>query len=155
MEADQPEGTEYRKNIYKDILTSGSHGMQLSDAGFYSNPLPDALDTCACVYCDVQLDGWSKDDDPESVVVSLGLLFDWLMPKTRVFPVSRTEHQRRQPNCYFFTSQAKKGSRVVGCRRHESEDTRLTICDSYNRCQLQHEEMQQPLHLAKHPRRAR
>lgn len=36
-------------------------------AGFYNCPLPDAPDTCACIYCDVQLDGWSKNDDPECV----------------------------------------------------------------------------------------
>lgn len=37
---------------------------QLAEAGFYSLPLADAPDTCACTYCDVQLDGWSKNDDP-------------------------------------------------------------------------------------------
>jgi hypothetical protein len=41
--------------------------MQLAQAGFYNNPLKDAPDTCACAYCDVQLDGWSKNDDPECV----------------------------------------------------------------------------------------
>lgn len=40
---------------------------QLAMAGFYNCPLPDAPDTCACIYCDVQLDGWSKNDDPECV----------------------------------------------------------------------------------------
>lgn len=44
---------------------------QLASAGFHNTPLPGATDTCACIYCDIQLDGWTKSDDPEWVVLAI------------------------------------------------------------------------------------
>lgn len=54
--------------------------LKLAEAGFYFAPTMAEEDLVVCAYCDLSLDGWERTDDPLH------------------------EHERRRPECYFFSS---------------------------------------------------
>ncbi|KAG5361950.1 Protein bir1 [Yarrowia sp. C11] len=58
--------------------------LKLAEAGFYFAPTVAEEDLVVCAYCDISLDGWERTDDPLH------------------------EHERRRPECYFFTSMKKE-----------------------------------------------
>jgi Inhibitor of Apoptosis domain len=56
-----------------------ANGLTMAKAGFYFNPVTDEDDTTSCPYCEISLGGWEPEDSPQF------------------------EHQKRSPNCLFFT----------------------------------------------------
>ncbi|CAK7273907.1 hypothetical protein SEPCBS119000_005899 [Sporothrix epigloea] len=79
---------------------------QLADAGWKYTPTTESNDNTTCVYCQLALDGWEATDKPMN------------------------EHQRRSPNCPFFTMinqnpPPKKAARGKSSRT--SKATRLSV----------------------------
>lgn len=70
------------------------------EAGWYYCPTLESDDFVQCAYCGLSLDGWEPKDNPRYVEALQGMWLTWailtLMPNS-------TEHQRRSPDCTFFS----------------------------------------------------
>ncbi|MCJ1244888.1 hypothetical protein MMC30_002089 [Trapelia coarctata] len=78
--------------------------QKMIEAGWYCCPTPESDDFVKCPYCSLSLDGWEPKDKP----------FD--------------EHQRRSPECAFFTlSQSSGAKSAKGKRGRPSNTSRASI----------------------------
>ncbi|KAJ2783907.1 hypothetical protein GGI15_002426 [Coemansia interrupta] len=76
---------------------------KLAQAGFYYTPEWPGDDTSTCMFCGYALGDWEADDDPTS------------------------EHQRRVPDCLFFTLTANETTKLVSSPLPKGTPRRVSV----------------------------